>query len=524
MSGFLSIILHAHLPFVRHPEHERFLEESWLFEAITETYVPLLQVMQGWLTDGARARLTLSLSPTLCSMLQDELLQDRYSRYLERLVELAERETSRTMLEPAFERLANMYRDRLRSIHRTYLAYDRDLVRAFANFQEVGLIEIITTAATHAVLPLLSKHPESLRAQVLVARDHYRQCFGSNPQGIWLPECAYAAEVEPALSEAGIRWFTLDSHGILHANPRPRYGVYAPLVTPRGLAAFGRDIESARQVWSREEGYPGDVRYRDFYRDIGFDLEFDYLRSYLPTGDVRGYTGIKYYAITGPGRDKKVYDRDAALKAAEDHAGHFVAARAAQMRKLGAVIDRPAVVVSPYDAELFGHWWYEGPEFLDFVVRTAWRDQRDFTMVTPSEFLGLHPVHQSARPGASSWGEGGYWDVWLNEETKWIYPHLDAAQRRMCELARQFPRVEGLRKRALQQAGRELMLAQSSDWPFIVRTRTSPEYARKRVESHLLRFLSLYEQLTTGNIDEPGLEKLEAADNLFPDLKYEYWA
>jgi 1,4-alpha-glucan branching enzyme len=524
MQGYLSLVLHAHLPFVRHPEHEKFLEENWLFEAITETYVPLIQMMDGWLRDGMDTRLTLTLSPTLCSMLLDPLLQDRYLRHLESLIELAEKEIHRTHWDAAYKPLAWMYHHRFTLTRDTYLAYGRNVVGAFRKFQEQGKLEIITCAATHAVLPLLASHPPSIRAQILVARDHYRSCFGCDPRGIWLPECAYADGVENVLQEANIRWFIIDTHGILHARPRPRYGVFAPVFTPNGIAAFGRDLDSARQVWSKHEGYPGDVNYRDFYRDIGFDLDFDYVRPHLPDEHQRGFTGIKYNRITGETPEKQVYHRDIALRMADEHAGHFLNARMGQIRHLASIMDRPPILVSPYDAELFGHWWYEGPEFLNYFVRKAVYDQQVFRLVTPHEYLGAHPTQQVAQPSASSWGSEGYWNVWLNETNEWIQPHLHVAQERMTKLVRQFPNASGLKLRALKQAGRELLLAQASDWPFILRTGTSPDYARKRVKDHLLRFIGLHEQLTTTKIDERWLAHVESLDNIFPEIDYHYWS
>jgi len=524
MPGYHAIILHAHLPFVRHPEHERFLEESWLFEAVTETYLPLLEVMRGWRRDGLQAPVTLSLSPTLCAMLRDPLLQNRYERHLGRLIELADKEIHRTHWDRAFHDLAWMYHERFTRARAVWEGCGRDLVGAFGQLQDSGSLEIITCAATHALLPLAAEHPPSLRAQVLVARDYYRECFGREPRGMWLPECAYAEGVELALQEANVRWFVTDTHGLLHARPRPRYGVFAPVFTPCGVAAFGRDLESARQVWSRHEGYPGDPRYRDFYRDIGFDLEFDYVRPYLPSPDLRGFTGLKYYRITGQQPHKQVYERPSALRAAAEHAAHFLEARVRQTRELAAVLDRPPLLVSPYDAELFGHWWYEGPEFLDYYVRKACADQRDYTLITPSEYLRRHPTNQVAAPSPSSWGEEGYWKLWINESNEWVLPHLRMAQERMTALARRHPDATGLTARALNQAARELLLAQASDWPFILRTGTSPDYARRRVKDHLLRFIALHEQLTATAVNETWLARVEATDNLFPGVNYRYWA
>ena len=525
MQGYLSLVLHAHLPFVRHPEHEKFLEENWLFEAVTETYIPLLQVLEGWRRDGMTAPLTLSLSPTLCSMLLDPLLQRRYERHLNGLIDLAEKEIHRTHWDRAYRELAWMYHHRFTTIRDTWDLHRGDLVAAFRKFQDEGRIEIITTGATHGLLPLLANHPPSVRAQILTARDHYRSCFGRDPRGIWLPECAYVAGVETFLQEANIRWFILDTHGVLHARPRPRFGTFAPIYTPNGIAAFGRDYDSSRQVWSQHEGYPGDPRYRDFYRDIGFDLDLDYVRPHLPSPETRGFTGLKYYRITGVGAgEKQIYQRGPALQAAAGHAQHFLDARVEQARQIAGLMDRPPLIVAPYDAELFGHWWYEGPEFLDYLARKLFYDQKIISLITPGEYLHRHPTNQIATPSASSWGEEGYLRAWLNDKNEWIYPHLRVAQERMTGLVKKFSKKStALQRRALQQAARELLLAQSSDWPFILRAGTSPDYARRRVKDHLLRFIALHDQLTATGVDEKWLAEAESRDNLFPGVDWNYW-
>lgn len=521
--GYLALVLQAHLPFVREPEHERFLEESWLFEAVAECYLPLIHIWEGWQRDGVPARLTLSLSPTLCEMLRDPLLQARCARYLESRLELADKEVHRTRRQPALHALACFYRARFAAWHELYHRCGGDLVGVFRRFQEQGRLELAPTAATHALLPLLAAHPPSLRAQIRVALDCYRHYFGTEPRGFWLPECAYGAEVEAPLREANLRWFILDTHGVLQAQPPPLFGVYAPVFTPNGIAAFGRDPASARQVWSRAEGYPGDARYRDFYRDAGYDLDFDYVRPYLPSPDHRGFTGLKYHRITGATPDKALYDRAAALRAAAEHAADFLRRRSAELQRLSGLLDRPPIVVCPYDAELFGHWWYEGPEFLDSLVRLACRTPDAPEWITPLDYLKRHPTLQVASPAASSWGEAGYFGPWLSQANHWIQPRLLAAQRRMTELAARFERPSALQARALAQAARELLLAQASDWPFLIHAGTSSQYARCRVEQHLTRFLALHEQLTTREIDPAWLERVERQDNIFPQVQWRHW-
>lgn len=526
-TGYLALLLHAHLPYVRHPEYDSFLEEDWLFEAVAETYLPLLQMLHGLADDAVPFQLTLTLSPTLCHMLRDPLLQARTERYLELSVELARREMARTQDSGAVGEVARFYFHRLTQCRRDYVErWGRDLVGAFGALQERGVLEIITCAATHGFLPLMETFPEALRAQILIARDHYREMFGRDPRGIWLPECAYTPCLDAVLAEANLRWFVVDSHGVMFGQPRPRYAIYAPVFTPSGPAAFGRDRESSRQVWSAQEGYPGDPAYRDFYRDIGFDLSTEYLRDFLLADGTRKFTGLKYHRITGGGGEKEIYNRAWAMGAVDAHAGHFMGARVAQIQDLRENMNVAPIVLSPFDAELFGHWWFEGPEFLNLFIRKAAYDQTAFTMTTPTAYLAAHDTQQIVAPSPSSWGHMGYWEVWLDDSNSWIYPHLHMAARRMTETARRFIATppDVLTERALRQMARELLLAQSSDWAFLMKTGTARNYATKRTKDHLLRFLRLYDLVHASDLDEAFLINCEWRDNLFPNLDWRHYA
>jgi 1,4-alpha-glucan branching enzyme len=525
--GFLAMILHAHLPYVRHPEHGRFLEERWFHEAVTETYLPLLWTLERLLDDGVDFRLTLNLSPTLIAMFNDDLLRLRYVRHLESLNELADREVRRTGNQPEFHDTALLYRDLFSRAYRMFTdKYRHDLTGAFRRLQDSGQVEIITTGATHGYLPLLGVQREAVHAQVAVAVQFYERNFGKAPEGFWLPECGYHPGDDRILGKFGIKYFITESHGLLHASPRPKYGYYAPVRTPAGVAAFGRDMESSKQVWSAKEGYPGDFDYRDFYRDIGYDLDLDYVGHYLPGnssgGDVRtrSHTGFKYHRITGLSDHKEPYVRRYAMDKAALHAGNFMFNREKQIEWLAAIFDRQPVVVAPYDAELFGHWWFEGPQWLDFLCRKICFDQRTLAMITPSEYLGLYPRSQVSAPSESSWGWQGYHEVWLNGANDWIWRHLHKAAERMVELANTFNEAEGDLQRALNQAARELLLAQASDWPFIMKSGTMVEYARLRLETHIADFTRLYEEIRHGRIDTGRLAVLEQRDNLFPEIDY----
>ncbi len=522
--GYLALVLHAHLPFVRHPEYNEFLEEDWLYEAITETYIPLINMMDGLLDDGIDFRLTMSVTPPLASMLRDPLLQDRYIRNIEKLIELSKKEIDRAGGNQAKYDLACFYHDRFLNCRYVFVdKYGKDLVAAFRKFQDAGKLEIITCGATHGFFPLMAEHPEAIRAQIMIARDHYRECFGRDPRGIWLPECAYVPGIEKFLQEAEIRWFIVDTHGVLFAEPRPQFGIFAPIFTRSGPAAFGRDMESSKQVWSADEGYPGDAAYRDFYRDLGYDAEFDYIKPYIQSNGLRKFTGIKYHRITGRTAHKELYHRHTAWERSAEHAGNFMFNRERQIEHLAATLGNTPIVVSPYDAELFGHWWFEGPDFLNFFFRKTACDQDIFKTITPGEYLQKFPTHQLATPSASSWGSKGYWEVWLEGSNSWIYQHLHAANTRMTDMARQHRDCYGLYDRAMKQAARELLLAQSSDWAFIMKTGTMVPYAVKRTKDHLLRFNRICDQLQSNSVDEAFLSNVEWRDNIFPNINWRYY-
>ncbi len=523
--GYLALVLHSHLPYVRHPEHDRFLEEDWLYEAITETYIPLINVFDGLVNDNVDFRITMSLSPTLISMLADPLLQQRYIRHINRLIELAGKEIDRTSDQPEFNPLARMYEDMFKNARSVFEEkYGCNLVRAFRKFQDLGRLEIITCAATHAFLPLM-QNPHAVRAQIMIAVEHYKTHFGRAPRGIWLPECGYYEGLDEILKDAGIRYFFTDSHGISNALPRPKYGVYAPVYCPSGVAAFGRDIESSKQVWSSIEGYPGDYNYRDFYRDVGFDLDYEYVKPYLHPDGIRVNLGIKYYKITGESDQKDPYIRHGALQRAAEHAGNFLFNREKQVEWLvGLFQGRKPIIVAPYDSELFGHWWFEGPNWIDYLIRKTVFDQKTTRLITPSEYLQENPKCQVAAPSLSSWGYKGYAEVWLDGSNDWIYRHLHKAAERMVELARNFSQSEGLLKRALNQAAREVLLAQSSDWAFILKTGSHVDYAVRRTKEHILRFTRLYYDIREGHVDQDWLDGVELLDNIFPDIDYRVYA
>lgn len=517
--GYLALVLHAHLPFVRHPEHRDHLEERWLFEAIHECYLPLLAALDRLARDNIPCRLTLSLSPPLVAMLSDAMLRDRFEHHLGKLDRLIAAELVRTQGDDAVHPVVRFYAERQQEIRATWEAIHRDVVGAFARHEREGRLELWTCGATHAFFPALAHHPEMIRAQVAVAVDAHTRATGQRPRGIWLPECGYAHGVDKVLVDHGIAYTAVETHAVLNATPRPRYGSAAPIITPAGLCCIARDVESSRQVWSKREGYPGDPDYREFYRDVGYDNPSDTVGEFVAADGTRQSTGLKYFRITHTtAGDKRPYDPAVARARAAEHAKNFVFNREQQVRWMASRMDVPPIVLAPYDAELFGHWWFEGPDFLEAVFRALAASSGDVSAATFSDYLTAHPSHDLAEPEPSSWGAGGYSGVWLDPSSSWMLRHVDHAVREFAEIVKHHRGAGGLRERTATQSARELLLMLSSDWAFLMKTGTAPHYARARFESHLARFRRLGLMLHSGKVDGQWLADLEARDNLFANL------
>ncbi|MFM7268219.1 MAG: DUF1957 domain-containing protein, partial [Cyanobium sp.] len=399
-AGDLALVLHAHLPYVRSSEPGS-LEEDWYFQALQECYLPLLEMLEAAAADPAcQPRLTLGLSPTLLSLLSDRALNARFLPWLElRRGLLAE-------AAPECIEAADGLERQLSGVAEQFLSCSGDLLPRFRRLQQAGVLDLITCAATHGYLPLLRDSPEAVHAQMITAVREHQRLLGERPLGIWLPECAYYERLDRRMAACGLRYSLLDGHGLLHAQPRPRYGVYAPICSPAGVAFFGRDSESTLPVWSASRGYPGDGAYREFHRDLGWDLSEDHLeaagiRSRRPLG-------LKLHRVTAricSLEDKQPYQPERAAARVVEHAAAYLEGRAAQLESLAGAMERPPLLVAPFDAELFGHWWFEGPRFLAELFRQG--AAAGVRFVHLREVLAATPSVQVCRPSPSSWGKDG---------------------------------------------------------------------------------------------------------------------
>ena len=515
-AGDLAIVLHAHLPYVRSSEPGS-LEEDWYFQALQECYLPLLAVLEAAAADPTqRPRLTLGLSPTLLSLLGDRALNARFLPWL--AIRLALLEQAPAGTEAAAAHLGKQ----LKATASQWEACRGELVPRFRRLQQQGVLDLITCAATHGYLPLLRAVPEAVRGQLRAAvREHERQ-LGERPLGIWIPECAYYEGLDQQLVSCGLRYSLLDAHGLLHALPRPRYGVYAPICSTAGVAFFGRDSTSTLPVWSASQGYPGHGAYREFHRDLGWDLPEELLEEAGISS--RRPLGLKLHRVTGQGTAldrKQPYDPATAAAQIEQHASAYLEGRGTELAALGGSMERRPLLVAPFDAELFGHWWFEGPQFLAALFRQA--SGAGVALVHLREVLARGETLQVCRPSPSSWGQGGYHDYWLNDTNAWVVPQWQRASQAMVRRVSQGVGSEQQRQ-LLNQAGRELLLAQSSDWSFILRAGTTTELAKERIERHLDRFWRLMNAIERRTpLPATWLEGVQREDGLFPLLDAADW-
>lgn len=537
-------VLHFHLPFIRHPESPKYLEEEWYFEAVTETYLPLLEVFENLERDNVDYYLTISLTPTLLSMMNDDLLSERLEEYIRLRLKVLDEEAFRTEGDPDFHPVTLFYRQRYKNWYeKIKTGGGKYLINGFLNRYTKGHLDIITSAATHGFLMSMVGEPEAIAAQIEVGVETHKNILGITPTGVWLPECGYTAGFDAILERYGLKYTFLDQHGIELAEPKPPNGCFSPIISPFNVVMFGRDPESSRQVWSSKEGYPGTPIYREFYRDVGFDLDLPHLIPLRHSG-IKTFTGLKYYAITGSGTYKEAYRPSAAKRKAYEHGDQFVHHRELQSNYLKDYMDEP-IIVSMYDAELFGHWWFEGPWWLEAVFRRM-RESNFVEAITAkgiaeaslnryneavkysgkneknSGFSGisLNVYEKSnvwvAQPATSSWGGGGYAEVWLNRKNDIIQPFLsDLAMELIDICANRYDEVKY--PEVINQAARELLLAQSSDWPFLLTTGQAPSYAERRVKAHLVRAKRcILMSVGKEQYDDKWFKDIANKDNIFP--------
>ncbi len=546
MSADFVLALHSHLPWVLN--HGRWPHGSdWLTEAVLDTYLPIIESLQALERDRVPAPITLGVTPVLANQLVHPRFRGEVEAFFDQRLEACRaapeslRETNDARLIP----LAGFWRARYERLRALFQALDGDLIGALRSLESRGRLEIIGSAATHGFLPLFARD-ETVRLQLAVGVREHRRLFGRSPAGCWLPECAYrprerwapwptapAASIRRGIDEhvadAGYRYFFVDAHLVTGARPlsvasegtqglsmaeaatsllsteRSPYRAWrvSPPGKGSGVAVFARDPKASSQVWSRHGGYPGDGAYLDFHK-------------------IRWPGGLKYWRVTDPDIDlsgKEPYDPPSAAARANVHAAHFgrlVDALAGDEPRKSA-----AVLAAPFDTELFGHWWFEGPHFLEEMYR-ALPGHPDVLATTASAHLERHRPAGTIRLPAGSWGANGNYGMWLNDQTSWTWERLWSLEEAYWEVA-PLALTQPAARPVLEQATREFLLAQSSDWQFMISTGAVTDYAVRRFSGHCDDAERLVAALRPGReADLPAALRLAGEcrerNDLFPDL------
>lgn len=525
------LTLHSHLPYVLN--HGRWPHGSdWLCEAVTDTYLPLLEALDVLATQEIAAPITLGVTPILASQLAHPALAAELSAFFAQRLEACEAAEAHflTSGEAHLVPLTRYWRERLLRLQRLYARLNGDLVAELRRHADAGRLELLSSAATHGFLPLLSRE-ESIGLQLATGRAEHVRLFGTQPQGCWAPECAYRPGLEEHFASHGYRFFFVDAHlaeagrplGLyrqtggpdgwplleeVEATVRVRRSPYrAYEVSPRAgrapVIAFVRDPQTTRQVWSRHGGFPGDGAYLEFHK-------------------IRYPGGLKLWRVTHPSADlglKQPYEPNTARARAWGHAGHLhwlLKSRSDSPHDPGE-----SVIVAPFDTELFGHWWFEGVDFIADLYRhlAAHGGPR---ARTASQHLAAGPPGAAIALATGSWGANGDFSMWQNPGTQWTWDRLWPLEQRFWAAAAA-ALGDTTREAVLAQAARELLLLQASDWQFIISTGAAADYATRRFLGHAEDLEALLDGLEPGGhgrlaAAQEHAERLRRRDDVFPGI------
>jgi len=512
----ISLVLEAHLPFVREFKKDDDLtilgEEERFFEYISETLIPLLEVLYRLDNDHIPFKLAMVISPILCHMLCDEHLQKKYLSYLDKQIEFGKKEMERTAAQSDLNKLAQNYCDTITEKRNAFTEkYEKNLLKTFDFYRRKGKLEILATCATHAFMPFMSHNGESLQAQMEIPVAVYRKHFAGNPQGFWLPELGWTAELEPYLRAYNYSYTIVDTHGLLFGDPAPEKGCFFPVKTPNGTFVIARDHFAVKEI----EKMAADEIYRNNDHDAGYDLPSENVKPFSGAEGERHRTGYDYYTHIN-----SVYNLEAASGKVKEHAKKFIEKTEARLKEASEHIKEAPISLYAQKCGFFGCAWHEGPDFIEALFRNA-AENSDLKFVCPGEYIYQQENQlQVVSPQFSSSGENGYAETWLDVSNDWIYRHLYQSMDRMTELAERFPDDTGLKERALNQAAREILLAQSSDWPSFLYNQDSTEFARNQAENALRNFTTIYEALGSNYISTEWLTNLEKRHNIFPNINY----
>jgi 1,4-alpha-glucan branching enzyme len=531
----ISLVLNAHLPFVRgYDDSERrcqllasegdegnhecseasqdksnfvpsSAEETWFFEAVSETYLPMLGVFDRLESSHTPFRLGISLSPILGQMFCDEYLKKKYIAHLERQIDFGKHEIER--LEGRDEcMLAKYYFDKAVERHTAFtIRYDCDILKALDYYRKKGRIEMVASSATNSFLPFLCRFPQAVRAQMETALSFYRYTMGISPTGFWPGELGWSKDLSPYLYSYGFNYTIVNSHGLLFGKPAPSRGTFYPVKTAEGIFVLACDYNASAFVSGMQKDTPC---HDDCPGEGG---------AFLAKNGEKYNSGYKY-RLEQSGR---LYDPASAKSSAQEYAREFLDGINRRLAEASIYMKEMPLSLCAFNADSFGRQWNDGFHFIESMFRLS-ADYTGLQFMTPSEYLCQQSISaiEVSQPEFSSWGDNGYAELWLDSSNDWIYRHINRSIERMVELADRFTEDSSLKERALNQAAREILLVQASDWPALLYRDESAEYAKNQIESSLQNFTTIYESLGRSHISAEWLTGLEHRHRVFPNINY----
>jgi 1,4-alpha-glucan branching enzyme len=522
LKGYFSLVLHTHMPYVR--KNGAFpVGEDWIYQVMSDTYLPMLDMLCRLENEGVSNCLALTLTPVLCEQLADQYIGEKFVAYLKTMAKRTDRDIQDFIYfqDAPRKAIAEGYLEGFQRKLAEFLAIDGDMLAAIRGLESSGMIETLACSATHAFLPAMADW-RSVRYQVQLGLESHRRRLGVNPAGFWMPECAYRQGLEKLLESEGVRYVPVDPSALCGPpSARPC------LIEGSAVAALARSDRAHLDVWDEQAGYPTD----DWYLD-----STKYYHN----------SGLLYWRVTGPAvsiEDKAVYEPERASRRALDHAGSFIEDMKRELaaaesistpstgehphphpgplpsREREEVVGPGPLVLASYDTELFGHGWREGFYWMEILLRSL-AASGTIAMTTPARYLDSDPPSRSATLRETTWGTDKDASTWVNTRTEWMWRQLDSAQAKLFELLARFGTKDGARQRILRQAAREVLLMESSDWPYMVAKDRASNYATQRFNTHDERFWGLARALEQGDVSQAIklAAEVEEVDNIFAEL------
>lgn len=514
----LLFVFHAHVPYIPNTDETGYLESTPFYDLLSYGLLPLLRMCRRLDADGIPFKCVLVISPLVCEMLTSSFCCNRYIAHIDRHIMFAQQELSQAL--PNQKKLTKLHLDALVRTREDFTKlYQKDILKQINTLVAKGRIELMATSATPCFFPFYQELPESLAAQIELGLSSFREHFDMVPAGFWLPAMGYSAGLDHLIKSYGIDYTVLESQSFLFAGHPPAQGVFSAAVTESGLVMLGKDTGACADIGQADSGFYAHPQYMDTVKDIGFELDEQLLSPLFDVKQGRYATGFCYCSRNG-----EPYDAAVGKAQAERDAGRFIANRSAVLGEVAGLLDgEPLCSVTVLPLAFLGKTWFEGMDWLESVFRQL-AAVPDMECSLPTDYLKKVRRIQSIEPFYASNLPSGYADELLNSTNDWMFARIQKATERMIDLAGRFPNDQGLKERTLNMAAKEVLLAQSMDWPLMVDAQIAAEYAAERYRDHIDTFTAVYEALGAGSIGTERLIKREKEYPIFKEMNYRFFA